>query len=109
MHRARRCAPGAVAAGRKSVRSCSFCAAQLPILQELGVEILRRKVASALYLFIVQLERAAGFTRDDEGAGMIRECRRLSDGLLQLTAAKSDEGVEPSGPSQRLGDRNVRR
>ena len=30
---------------RNLVRSCSFCLAQLPILQELRVGILRRKVA----------------------------------------------------------------
>jgi len=34
-----------------------------------------------------------GLWQSANGAGMIRECRRLSDGLLQLTAGKSDEGL----------------
>jgi hypothetical protein len=34
-----------------------------------------------------------GLWQSANGAGMIRECRRLSDELLQLTAGKSDEGL----------------
>ena len=34
-----------------------------------------------------------GLWQSANGAGMIRECRRLSDGLLQLTAGKADEGL----------------
>jgi hypothetical protein len=34
-----------------------------------------------------------GLWQSANGAGMIRECRRLSDGLLQVTAGKVDEGL----------------
>jgi class 3 adenylate cyclase len=34
-----------------------------------------------------------GLWQSANGAGMIRECRRLSDGLLQLAAGKADEGL----------------
>ena len=45
-----------------------------------------------------------GLWQSADGSGMILECRRLSDRLLQLTADASGRRIASAGASQRLGD-----
>ena len=51
-----------------------------------------------------QFTAVYGLWQSANGAGMILECRRLSDRLLQLTAREADDGLRLQGASQRLGN-----
>ncbi len=50
-----------------------------------------------------------GLWQSANGAGMILDCRRLSNRLQQLTAASTDDELRSAGAPQRLGDLSVRR